>query len=251
MGSKNLREAPAADLFDDEIRPTRAPQRRRLSASDLDYEDGPRPARARPARRRAAAPLWRRLGGRFAERPVTSLFIAIFGSVMMGVLVNALALQRERHPAPIFTAPAAGDKDALRDMLRQSAIPLPAPRPAVAALPEAAPVKPERTVGGADARVDMKAEAKVKEPARDPIAQLLKTGYAPAPTAAPAAEVKPRADILAAQRALMKLGYVLRPDGLITPATKQAVEIFERAHKMPVKGEMSAKVMKEILAAAE
>ena len=57
--------------------------------------------------------------------------------------------------------------------------------------------------------------------------------------------------MLAAQRALVKLGYVLKADGVAGPTTRQAVEIFERERKWPVKGELTPKVMKEIMAAAE
>jgi peptidoglycan hydrolase-like protein with peptidoglycan-binding domain len=52
--------------------------------------------------------------------------------------------------------------------------------------------------------------------------------------------------VLGVQRALVKLGFVLRPDGVNGAATRQALEQFERDHNLPSKGELTPKVLREL-----
>lgn len=71
---------------------------------------------------------------------------------------------------------------------------------------------------------------------------------ASAPAATPAAPA-PSPKVLAAQKALAKLGYgPVRLDGLPGTATKQAIARFEADRKLPVTGELSPRVAKEIAA---
>jgi peptidoglycan hydrolase-like protein with peptidoglycan-binding domain len=68
---------------------------------------------------------------------------------------------------------------------------------------------------------------------------------APAASATPAPAPSPR--VLAAQKALAKLGYgPVRLDGVPGAATKQAISRFEADRKLPVTGELSSRVVKEI-----
>lgn len=177
----------------------------------------------------------------------------IAGTVLVGlviaIFVNALVLQQSRHPAPLFgksiafplpaarvpaaeksraasaasapAGPAQPSRDAIGQFLQSGAIRRSLPEPTKATGPRAA-VK-EGT-----------AEAK-PAPSRDPISQLLKSDTAPAP--------EQSKTVLAAQRALMKLGFVLKPDGLDGGATRQAVEQFERDRGLPVNGELSPKIL--------
>ena len=80
--------------------------------------------------------------------------------------------------------------------------------------------------------------AKPAEERHDPIAGLI-GGAADA-----------NANVLAAQKALVRLGYVLRPDGVIGASTKQAVASYERDHKLPVRGELTPKLSRELVAKA-
>ena len=50
--------------------------------------------------------------------------------------------------------------------------------------------------------------------------------------------------VLLAQRALVKLGYVLHQDGVFGGTTRQAIEMFERANHIPVTGELTPKILK-------
>ena len=93
------------------------------------------------------------------------------------------------------------------------------------------------------ARTDLTPPAKISahqgvKPAEaakhDPIAELLK---GPAKPKTPA-----ESDVLMAQEALLKLGYVVRADGKFTKATQKAIEKFEHDNGMPVKGALTTKV---------
>jgi peptidoglycan hydrolase-like protein with peptidoglycan-binding domain len=52
--------------------------------------------------------------------------------------------------------------------------------------------------------------------------------------------------VLLVQKALMKLGYVIRPDGVMGTTTRQAIEKFERERGWPAHGELTPKVLREI-----
>ncbi len=68
-------------------------------------------------------------------------------------------------------------------------------------------------------------------PARkvDPIGELLRSGSAS----------EASKNVLTAQRALVKLGYDLHPDGLMGATTEAALRDFEKTHGLPVTSELS------------
>jgi peptidoglycan hydrolase-like protein with peptidoglycan-binding domain len=55
---------------------------------------------------------------------------------------------------------------------------------------------------------------------------------------------------LAAQTALAKLGYSVKPDGKEGSATEQALREFERAHGLPPATEITERLVKQLTAAA-
>jgi peptidoglycan hydrolase-like protein with peptidoglycan-binding domain len=55
---------------------------------------------------------------------------------------------------------------------------------------------------------------------------------------------------LAAQTALAKLGYPVKPDGKEGSATEQALREFERAHGLPPGTEITERLVKQLTAAA-
>ena len=65
---------------------------------------------------------------------------------------------------------------------------------------------------------------------------------------------KPTSDasrlILAAQTALAKLGYAVKPDGKEGAATEQALREFERAHGLPPATEITERLVKQLTHAA-
>jgi peptidoglycan hydrolase-like protein with peptidoglycan-binding domain len=58
--------------------------------------------------------------------------------------------------------------------------------------------------------------------------------------------LEPNKTILMAQRALQKVGYVVRPDGVMGATTRHALAQFERDRGLPVKGELSMRVRREL-----
>ena len=110
-----------------------------------------------------------------------------------------------------------------------------AAKPATERPPETARApEPVRT---AEARPEPRKEA--AKP--DPIAALIRSDET-------TASVTPKdTAVIQAQRALNKLGYgPLKADGLMGPGTRAAIEKFERAAKLPVKGEPAGRTLREL-----
>src|SRR5215813_1712260 len=177
-------------------------------------------------------------------------------AAISAIVANALFLQAGRHPSPMFgtTAPPAQ--------------PLPRPRPAEAAAIRSIELAPA-DVKAADTRAEPKYEAK-GEPKPDVMSNLVVKTTAPTapPVAAPPAAAPPAAvlrppapipvatphtaagrKIAAVQRALTEYGYgQLKPTGLIGADTQAAITKFERDRKLPVTGQMSDRLVKELSA---
>jgi len=97
-------------------------------------------------------------------------------------------------------------------------------------------------------------------PRHDPIATLLAPRQEAAPPAPPAppAPVPPREipaaqpapgakRLVAVQRALSEFGYgQIRPTGTMGPETQAAIERFERDRKLPVTGQLSERLLREL-----
>lgn len=177
-------------------------------------------------------PLAKRLSRVFAAsikglNPRVCFGLAVF-LVIVSIGVNALVLQRGRHPAPLF-APAAPPLPPLPPTSAPPPAEASIPAPTAAAPTEAPPLRPSKV-----------ADAPVAPPVSDPIGDLLHS------------ESKPDAGrlTLAAQAALIKLGYALKPDGNEGPATEQALRDFERAHGLPVSPEISPRLVRQLNQAA-
>lgn len=160
---------------------------------------------------------------------------AVGSLVALGAVVyvslNALGFQAGRHPAPIL--PVVAESERTR--------------------PVAAPRVQEQATTGTIAKAE-EAAPKPKSEARAPVAPA-RDGIADVLRAAgeTTASVSPKSDkaVLKAQKALAKLGYAgIKPDGMMGPGTKAAVEKFEREHKLPVTGEPTGRTLKELSAKA-
>ena len=66
------------------------------------------------------------------------------------------------------------------------------------------------------------------------------------PATAAAVPVKPSKSVLAVQRALVKLGFVLNPNGVAGETTRRAIESYERDHGLPVRGEITPALMRQL-----
>ena len=183
-----------------------------------------------PVQRSAHEALTRGIAGRVKLAHLRYYLGAALFAALVGIGVNALLLQRERHPAPLFgyAAPKV-----------PSATPAPAPPPpqkpastqdtAPPAQPSATlpPARPAESAGSSSSPSDPIAELLAGEPHGD-VARLT----------------------LAAQTALAKLGYPVKPDGKEGSATEQALREFERAHGLPPATEITERLVKQLTAAA-
>ncbi len=205
--------------------------------------------------------LARRLLG---PRPAARAGVAALALLSVASMINALFLQDQRHAAPLFQmnlrtqATATEQPTAPLPPLAPRALglaPAPAPAPAAApalaarsaspraAAPTPAPVDP---IGQEIAHLE-KAPPRAERPrpteARhaDPIGGLMRNaGIASAPPATADSSV------LAAQRALMKLGFVVRPDGVFGETTRQAIKTFEQDRGLTADGELTPKIKREL-----
>jgi hypothetical protein len=181
------------------------------------------------------------------HRPKDVVAGAFAFAAVIAIVANALFLQAGRHPSPMF-----GSVVAMPAAASAPAGPLPRPRPVEAdtslSEPKAAETKP--------------AEPK----AADPLANLVKATSAPAVT--PSNIVRPPAPIpassrnetianpspgsrrvAAVQRALTEYGYgQLKPTGTVGSDTQAAIQKFERERKLPVTGQMSDRLVRELIA---
>lgn len=173
------------------------------------------------------------------------------------IVANALFLQTGRHPAPMFGT--------VINLPAPSAVPLsnplPRPRPVGA---DTSPLEPRAT----EFRIEPKhAERAAEKPpekavemtaatrANDPMANLVKATTSTPPSAlrppAPVPVQSPAARRIAGvQRALSEYGYGnLKITGTMSGETQSAIQKFEREHKMPVTGQLSDRLLRELAAA--
>jgi putative peptidoglycan binding protein len=182
-----------------------------------------------PVQRSAQEALRRGIAGRVKVAHLRYYLAAALSVALIGIGVNALLLQRERHPAPLFgfappkppAAPAPAETPAPKRASAVDAAPPAQPSPAVP------PTRPADAAEGSAS-------------ASDPIADLL------------AGETHSDASrlTLTAQTALAKLGYPIKPDGKEGAATEQALRDFERAHGLPPATEINERVVKQLTLAA-
>lgn len=105
---------------------------------------------------------------------------------------------------------------------------------------QAAGLKPGSEPNDVFLRALTRSQAKASAPAaaqptrNDPIAELIAPSFK---------------RVLAVQRALAEYGYgQIKPNGTFGPETKDAIEQFERARKMPVTGQISPRLVRELSA---
>ena len=175
------------------------------------------------------------------RRPKDAICLGLAVAAAGCIVVNALFLQSGPHPAPIFTevvqpATPANETVPLPPAKRQASTRLPA-----APLPVTAPVKttgtlpapsPVKTIEAPRPPAPVKTAAAGRNDNRpDPIAELL----------------EPANRTVAVQRVLAEFGYgQIKPTGMVDPNTKAAIEKFERERKLPVTGQVSERLVREL-----
>jgi hypothetical protein len=189
--------------------------------------------------------------------PKDTLAGLVAAAAISAIVANALFLQTGRHPAPMFgtviNLPAPSSVPL--------ANPLPRPRPVGA---DSSPLEPRATEFRVEPKPAERAVEKAPEKpveatastrANDPMTNLVK-----ATTSAPPAALRPPAPIPAqspaarriagVQRALSEYGYGnLKITGTMGGETQSAIQKFEREHKMPVTGQVSDRLLRELGAA--
>lgn len=175
-------------------------------------------------------------------------------AAVSAIIANALFLQAGRHPSPMFGTVTRMPAAAL------PASPLPRPRPAEAAARTTDPLPSEPRV------IELRsAEPKGADSKGDPMTNLVKA--IAAPQATPSNIARPPAPIpvarneaiahqtpaarrvAAVQRTLTEYGYgQLKPTGVLGSDTQAAIQKFERERKLPVTGQVSDRLVKELTA---
>ncbi len=187
------------------------------------------------------------------------------------IITNALFLQSGPHPAPMFGTAVTPPTGLLVPN------PLPRPRPAEAdtlplnepkradpSLFDPKPVEPPpepKQVEQKPAALRPPEPRAVDQRSNDPMGNLVKaTTSTPLPS--PSSALRPPASIpvtgsiggarriAAVQRVLTEYGYAqLKPTGMLGPDTKAAIEHFERERRLPVDGQVSDRLVRELYAA--
>ncbi|MBX3537367.1 MAG: peptidoglycan-binding protein [Chelatococcus sp.] len=185
------------------------------------------------------------------RKPATALTALLMTSCAVFIVVNAVALQPGQHPAPLFGSDRgrAAPETAQRPVASTTpAPPVPAPPQRVAAPTAPAAVQPpNRPERAAPAPRET---AAALPPARPDVIGDFIRGGAPATTGAINTTPQASLVLLNAQKALLKLGYVIKPDGLMGPATQKAIEIFEKDHGLAVTGELGPRTLQALGAAS-
>ncbi|MGA7997568.1 MAG: peptidoglycan-binding domain-containing protein [Bradyrhizobium sp.] len=212
-------------------------------------DDDDRPRRRRGARA-AAVEAERGLAMRILlHSPKDTVAGLLAFAAVSAILANALFLQSGHHPAPMF-----GSVVVMPQPGPVSANLLPRPRPLDADVSEARVVEPRAAEPKA-------AEKPYELRFADPVGNLVKaTVAAPATTASvlrppapiPAstrAELTGPRRVAAVQRVLTEYGYgQLKPTGTAGTDTQAAIAKFERERKLPVTGQVSDRLVRELAA---
>lgn len=195
-------------------------------------------------------------GERVAGRPYrqgrrrSDLFMLVLAAgASAAVLFNALALQQGRPGTagrgPASAAPDIRQVNTPRPTSTSPAVTPAAPPAASSPTPAAplpldavpAPVPPAKPAAPRAAPAAAPAAPMAEKAAASP-ADLLPPGDVP---------VSPR--VMDIQKALARLGYgPIRIDGIFGAATEEAIQRFERDRRLPVTGQMSDRVIRELTA---
>jgi Putative peptidoglycan binding domain len=184
-----------------------------------------------PVRPSAGETIRQKLSARVKVGKLPLYLGAALSVALVGIGVNALVFQRVRHPAPLF-----GSATPSASVSAPAPTAPPAPKPASAerdapAAQSLAALPPARPADAAD--------APTASPS-DPITDLLRGE----------ARVDGERLTLAAQTALVKLGYPVKADGNDGLATQQALRDFERVHGLPLSSEITPRLLKQLTSAA-
>lgn len=187
--------------------------------------------------------------------PKDTLAVTLALAAVLAIAINAMFLQAGRHPSPLFGTAIPLPKPATPAPVAQQTAAPAAPAPVVAApasVPAASPMPRPRP---------SEAEIRPGDPLGNlvratsgPVAPAANVARPPAPVPAAAPARDPLANLIgsaqkvaAVQRALTDYGYgQLKATGTVGPETQAAIQKFERERKLPVTGQMSERLVREL-----
>jgi peptidoglycan hydrolase-like protein with peptidoglycan-binding domain len=220
------------------------------------------------------------LAAAISDHPREFVGIVMATVAIFAIFINALFLQHGPHPAPIFATrpaliqetPAAPPRPRMAEAAPVSIpAPIAAPAPVVRSQVQIiGDIQRELTRKGfydsaADGIWGTKTDAaardfvqaaglKINVEAGEPLLRAVTSSTVVAQKKAaltrndPIAQlIAPSNQVLAVQRALSDFGYgQLKPTGVIDPATLTAIEKFERDRRLPVTGQLSEPLIREL-----
>ncbi|HSP50707.1 MAG TPA: peptidoglycan-binding domain-containing protein [Pseudolabrys sp.] len=220
-----------------------------------------------------------RLAAAISRHPREFVGVLMTSMAIFAIFINALFLQRGPHPAPIFATRLPMAQATPVVLPRPRAATPPAVAPATVARSQAQIIgEIQRDLarkgfydGAADGIWGAKTDAaardfvqatglKINTDASESLLHAIVTSNAKAQggrAAAPApvrndpiAElIAPTKQVLAIQRALSDFGYgQINPTGVYDPETKEAIEKFERDRRLPLTGQISDPLVRELAA---
>jgi Putative peptidoglycan binding domain len=216
--------------------------RRKISKDDTPRRRGTRAVAVEQAERGLAMQI-------LLRSPKDTVVGAVAFAAVAAIVANALFLQKGYHPAPMFGSvvalPAAGLVASNR-------------------LPRSRPVETEVAVAEPRPGETKPAEKTADSKLADPVGSLAKATSA-APATAPAVLRPPQPlpistrtetpassgsrRVAVVQRALTEYGYgQLKPTGTIGTDTQAAIQKFERDRKLPITGQVSDRLVRELAA---
>ena len=177
---------------------------------------------------------------------------AIAFAAVSAIIANAIFMQAGRHPSPMFGGSAAAPT-AVAPTASAPVVPLlPRPRPLEAAAKSFGPidvkplenksadplVNPVKATGAPSAAPPVASSSVMRPPApiptrNDPVGDLITTSRR----------------VASVQRLLTEYGFgQLKPTGTVGSDTQAAIQKFERDRKIPVTGQMSDRLVRELAA---
>jgi hypothetical protein len=171
----------------------------------------------------------------------------IAAAAVIAIISNALFMQAGRHPSPMFGGSITPTNTILIS-------PLPRPRPAEADV--RLELKPVESRSAEIGPVGNKPAEPLANLMRPQASSSVSSTTVPRPPRAIPVHSDPLGDLItssrrvaAVQRALTEYGYgQLKPTGTVGSDTQAAIQKFERDRKIPVTGQMSDRLVRELSA---
>ena len=215
-----------------------------------------------PKRRKGAAAEEKKERGLLLQlvfhSPKDALAGAVAVAAALAIIVNALFMQAGRHPSPLFATmlpvakpavePQAAAKPAPVTVIplqqaaavQQPASPMPRPRPAEAEMRSGDPLGNLVRSTSMPAAASAPAASAPRPPAAIPQGGAAKGD-------AVAGQIASSSRVAAVQRALTDYGYgQLKATGTVGADTQAAIQKFERERKLPLTGQVSERLVREL-----